>query len=82
MSINVRRGDSTGRDVSLNWDLETDKWSKDLDGLVDELGCIVSNSIQLDEKNNRLILEGDVYIDGKKIKQGNYEKNGREVIVQ
>lgn len=82
LSINVRRGDSTGRDVSLNWDLETDKWSKDLDGLVDELGCIVSNSIQLDEKNNRLILEGDVYIDGKKIKQGNYEKNGREVIVQ
>ena len=82
LSINVRRGDSTGRDVSLNCDLETDKWSKDLDGLVDELGCIVSNSIQLDEKNNRLILEGDVYIDGKKIKQGNYEKNGREVIVQ
>ena len=82
LSINVRRGDSTGRDVSLNCDLETDKWSKDLDGLVDELGCIVSNSIQLDEKNNRLILEGDVYIDGKKMKKGNYKMNGREVIVQ
>ena len=59
-----------------------EKWSKDIDEYVDELGCIVSKNIKLDEKNNRLILEGDVYIDGKKMKKGNYKKNGREVIVQ
>lgn len=96
LSINIRRGDSAGRNVSMNWDFEIDKWSKDvdkwttdmekwskdIDEYVDELGCIVSKNIKLDEKNNRLILEGDVYIDGKKMKKGNYKKNGREVIVQ
>ena len=96
LSINIRRGDSAGRNVSMNWDFEIDKWSKDMDKwttdmekwskdideYVDELGCIVSKNIKLDEKNNRLIFEGDVYIDGKKMKKGNYKKNGREVIVQ
>lgn len=82
LSINVRRGDSIGRNVSMNWDFEMDKWSKDIDEYVDELGCIVSKNIKLDEKNNRLVFEGDVYIDGKKMKKGNYKKNGREVIVQ
>ena len=82
LSINVRRGDSIGRNVSMNWDFEIDKWSKDIDEYVDELGCIVSKNIKLDEKNNRLVFEGDVYIDGKKMKKGNYKKNGREVIVQ
>ena len=96
LSINVRRGDFTGRNVSQNWEHEIEKWSKDVDKWttdmdkwskdinkhVDGLGCIVSKSIKYDEKNNRLILEGDVYIDGKKMKKGNYKKNGREVIVQ
>ena len=89
LSINVRRGDFTGRNVSQNWEHEIEKWSKDVDKWttdinkhVDELGCIVSKSIKYDEKNNRLVLEGDVYIDGKKMKKGNYKMNGREVIVQ
>ena len=29
-----------------------------------------------------MYMDGNVHIDGKKIKQGNYEKNGREVILQ
>ena len=82
LSINVRRGDFTGRNVSQNWEREIEKWSKDINKHVDELGCIVSKSIKYDEKNNRLVLEGDVYIDGKKMKRGNYKMNGREVIVQ
>jgi hypothetical protein len=82
LSINVRRGDFTGRNVSQNWEREIEKWSKDINKHVDELGCIVSKNIKLDEKNNRLILEGDVYIDGKKMKKGNYKMNGREVIIQ
>ena len=89
LSINVRRGDFTGRNVSQNWEHEIEKWSKDMDKWttdinkhVDELGCIVSKSIKYDEKNNRLVLEGDVYIDGKKMKKGNYKMKGREVIVQ
>ena len=82
LSINVRRGDFTGRNVSQNWEHEIEKWSKDINKHVDELGCIVSKSIKYDEKNNRLVLEGDVYIDGKKMKKGNYKMNGREVIVQ
>lgn len=82
LSINVRRGDFTGRNVSQNWEREIEKWSKDINKHVDELGCIVSKSIKYDEKNNRLVLEGDVYIDGKKMKKGNYKMNGREVIVQ
>ena len=82
LSINVRRGDITGRNVSQNWEREIEKWSKDINKHVDELGCIVSKSIKYDEKNNRLVLEGDVYIDGKKMKKGNYKMNGREVIVQ
>lgn len=96
LSINVRRGDFTGRNVSQNWEHEIEKWSKDMDKWttdldkwskdinkhVDGLGCIVSKSIKYDEKNNRLVLEGDVYIDGKKMKKGNYKMNGREVIVQ
>ena len=82
LSINVRRGDFTGRNVSQNWGREIEKWSKDINKHVDELGCIVSKSIKYDEKNNRLVLEGDVYIDGKKMKKGNYKMNGREVIVQ
>ena len=82
LSINVRRGDFTGRNVSQNWEREIEKWSKDINKHVDELGCIVSKSIKYDEKNNRLVLEGDVYIDGKKMKKGNYKMKGREVIVQ
>ena len=31
LSINIRRGDSAGRNVSMNWDFEIDKWSKDVD---------------------------------------------------
>ena len=82
LSINVRRGDFTGRNVSQNWEREIEKWSKDINKHVDGLGCIVSKSIKYDEKNNRLVLEGDVYIDGKKMKKGNYKMKGREVIVQ
>ena len=82
LSINVRRGDFTGRNVSQNWEREIEKWSKDINKHVDELGCIVSKSIKYDEKNNRLVLEGDVYIDGKKMKKGNYKMKGREVIVK
>ena len=64
------------------WTTDLDKWSKEINKHVDELGCIVSKSIKYDEKNNRLVLEGDVYIDGKKMKKGNYKMKGREVIVQ
>ena len=64
------------------WSEDMEKWSKDINKLVDGLGCISSKSIKYDERNNRLVLEGDVYIDGKKMKKGNYKMNGREVIVQ
>ena len=89
LSINIRRADSNDRNSFSNWEREIEKWSKDVDKWttdinkhVDELGCIVSKSIKYDEKNNRLVLEGDVYMDGKKMKKGNYKMNGREVIVQ
>jgi post-segregation antitoxin (ccd killing protein) len=89
LSINISRSNSSNINVSQNWEREIEKWSKDVDKWttdinkhVDELGCIVSKSIKYDEKNNRLVLEGDVYIDGKKMKKGNYKMNGREVIVQ
>lgn len=89
LSINIRRVDSTGRDVSQNWEREmekwsksVDKWSKDLDRRIDELGCIVSNGITFDDENNKLLLEGDVYIDGKKMKKGTYKMNGRKVVVR
>ena len=89
LSINISRSNSSNINVSQNWEREIEKWSKDVDKWttdinkhVDELGCIVSKSIKYDEKSNRLVLEGDVYIDGKKMKKGNYKMNGREVIVQ
>ena len=93
LSINIRRGSSDVKNDSFQfgvkwsgdlekWSEDMEKWSKDINKHVDELGCIVSKSIKYDEKNNRLILEGDVYIDGKKMKKGNYKMNGREVIVQ
>ena len=89
LSINISRSNSSNINVSQNWEREIEKWSKDVDKWttdinkhVDELGCIVSKSIKYDEKNNRLVLEGDVYIDGKKMKKGNYKMNAREVIVQ
>jgi post-segregation antitoxin (ccd killing protein) len=89
LSINISRSNSSNINVSQNWEREIEKWSKDVDKWttdinkhVDELGCIVSKSIKYDEKNNRLVLEGDVYIDGKKMKKGNYKMKGREVIVQ
>jgi post-segregation antitoxin (ccd killing protein) len=89
LSINISRSNSSNINVSQNWEREIEKWSKDVNKWttdinkhVDELGCIVSKSIKYDEKNNRLVLEGDVYIDGKKMKKGNYKMNGREVIVQ
>lgn len=93
LSINIRRPGSDDRNDSFQfgvkwsgdmekWSEDMEKWSKDINKLVDGLGCISSKSIKYDEKNNRLVLEGDVYIDGKKMKKGNYKMNGREVIVQ
>jgi hypothetical protein len=93
LSINIRRGSSDVKNDSFQfgvkwsgdmekWSEDMEKWSKDINKLVDGLGCISSKSIKYDEKNNRLVLEGDVYIDGKKMKKGNYKMNGREVIVQ
>ena len=85
LSINISRSNSSNINVSQNWEREIEKWSKDVDKWttdinkhVDELGCIVSKSIKYDEKNNRLVLEGDVYIDGKKMKKGNYKMNARK----
>lgn len=96
LSINIRRGNFSGNNVSLNWKYgvdqwskdadqwskDMDKWSKDLDKRIDELGCVVSKSIKFDEDKNKVILEGDVYIDGKKMKKGTYKMNGRKVVVQ
>ena len=82
LSINIRRGNSSGNNVSLNWKYGVDQWSKDLDRRIDELGCVVSKSIEFDEKSNKVILEGDVYIDGKKMKKGTYKMNGRKVVVR
>ncbi|MBR5193649.1 MAG: DUF5024 domain-containing protein [Bacteroidaceae bacterium] len=89
LSINIRRGNSSGNNVSLNWKYgvdqwskEADQWSKDLDRRIDELGCVVSKSIEFDEKSNKVILEGDVYIGGKKMKKGTYKMNGRKVVVR
>ena len=93
LSINIRRPGSDDRNDSFQfgvkwsgdmekWSKDVDKWTTDINKHVDELGCIVSKSIKYDEKNNRLVLEGDVHIDGKKMKKGNYKMKGREVIVQ
>ena len=89
LSINIRRGNSSGNNVSFNWTYDVDQWSKDMNQwskninkYVDELGCVVSNSIQFDEKKNKVILEGDVYIDGKKMKKGTYKMKGRTVVVK
>lgn len=93
LSINIRRGSSDVKNDSFQfgvkwsgdmekWSKDMEKWSKDINKHVDGLGCIASKSVKYDEKNNRLVLEGDVYIDGKKMKKGNYKMNGREVIVQ
>ena len=32
--------------------------------------------------NNKVILEGDVYIDGKKMKKGTYQMKGKTVVVK
>lgn len=89
LSINIRRGNSSDNNVSFNWTYDVDQWSKDMgqwskniNKYVDELGCVVSNSIQFDEKKNKVILEGDVYIDGKKMKKGTYKMKGRTVVVK
>ena len=89
LSINIRRVDSNGRNSSSYWEREkekwakdVEKWTKDMDKWKDELGCVVSNSIQFDEKKNKVILEGDVYIDGKKMKKGTYKMKGRTVVVK
>ena len=64
------------------WSKDVEKWSKDVEKWKDELGCVVSNSIQFDEKKNKVVLEGDVYIDGKKMKKGTYKMKGRTVVVK
>lgn len=96
LSINIRRADSNDRNSFSNWEREkerwskekerwskdVEKWSKDVEKWKDELGCVVSNSIQFDEKKNKVVLEGDVYIDGKKMKKGTYKMKGRTVVVK
>ena len=89
LSINIRRVDSNDRNSSSNWEREKEKWSKDvekwkkdMDKWKDELGCVVSNSIQFDEKRNKVVLEGDVYIDGKKMNKGTYKMKGRTIVVK
>lgn len=78
------------------WTNELDMWTKNLDDLkkdldkrmkklnkkTDKLGCTVSSKATFDDKKNQVILEGDVWIDGKKMKKGTYTMNGRKVIVQ
>ena len=64
------------------WSKDVEKWSMDVEKWKDELGCVVSNSIQFDEKKNKVVLEGDVYIDGKKMKKGTYKMKGRTVVVK
>ena len=96
LSINIPREDSNDRNSFSNWEREkerwlkekerwskdVEKWSKDVEKWKDELGCVVSNSIQFDEKKNKVVLEGDVYIDGKKMKKGTYKMKGRTVVVK
>ena len=55
---------------------------KKLNKKADKLGCTVSSKATFDDKKNQVILEGDVWIDGKKMKKGTYTMNGRKVIVQ
>lgn len=89
LSINIRRADSNDRNSFSNWEREkerwskdVEKWSKDVEKWKDELGCVVSNSIQFDEKKNKVVLEGDVYIDGKRMKKGTYKMKGKTVVVK
>ena len=96
LSINIRRGNSSGKNVSFNWEYDMEKWvkdiekwSKDLDEWTvdmdevwkNKLGC-TSKSIKYDMNNNKVILEGDVYIDGKKMKKGTYQMKGKTVVVK
>lgn len=85
----------SGNDISL-WTNDLDERTKNLDDLwenldkrvkklnkkADKLGCSVSSRATFDDKKNQVILEGDVWIDGKKMKKGTYTMNGRKVIVQ
>ena len=96
LSINIRRGNSSDNNVSFNWTYDVDQWSKDMNQwskdmdqwskyinkYVDELGCVESNSIQFDAKKNKVVLEGDVYIDGKRMKKGTYKMKGKTVVVK
>lgn len=61
-----------------DWEKTTKNWNKKLDNL----GCVVSNSIKFDKKNKQLVLEGDVWVNGKKMKKGTYTMNGQKVIVR
>ena len=96
LSINIRRGNFSGKNVSFNWEYDMEKWvkdiekwSKDLDEWTvdmdevwkNKLGC-ASKSIKYDMNNNKVILEGDVYIDGKKMKKGTYQMKGKTVVVK
>lgn len=64
------------------WAKDAEKWAKDAEKWKDQLGCVVSNKIQFDEKSNKVVLEGDVYIDGKKMKKGTYKMKGRTIVVK
>ena len=85
-----------GRNVSYILDDDFNVQIQELVASTDELGCLITNderlnainkavkerTAKLKNKKETLIFEGDVWMDGKKMKKGTYNMNGRKVIVQ
>ena len=60
------------------------QYSDQLDNYLEQKLGLESRTcfIYFDEKKNKVVLEGDVYIDGKKMKKGTYKMKGKTVVVK
>ena len=96
LSINIRRNVGNDKDFSFIMSDEFNEQIQELVASTDELGCLITNderlnainkavkerTAKLKNKKETLIFEGDVWMDGKKMKKVTYNMNGRKVIVQ
>lgn len=96
LSINIRRSTGNGKDFSFMMNDDFNVQVQDLVARTDELGCLITNDERLrvtvksikdqvakiKDQKECLILEGDVVINNKKMKKGNYTIDGRKVIVR
>lgn len=96
LSINIRRNVGNDKDFSFIMSDDFNEQIQELVASTDELGCLITNderlnainkvvkerTAKLKNKKETLIFEGDVWMDGKKMKKGTYNMNGRKVIVR